>query len=275
MDREIFNKAVQGYVKDTKKNIPNLMEYAKVLHVQTILQAAIFETLQRRGTSYGRDSFKRVAALAENEDMQKRWKFFLKNIKENTLEFPFVIAEIRTFLIAMELLANIQVAPSPHLRPLVVMRQDVFIVIAFFGHAAGAVLAHADAVAGAVGGEGDLACRNFDGEVGGGEFQGFPDGAAFDEAVSDLHFVHAAAGAAADDFDIGAIDVAEGDLRAVSPYFFCKVFDGECMLFVLVSGVVFIRAVYADQVRHGGCKDILAVFGFAAAGGVEQGLLYQ
>ena len=38
---------------------------------------------------------------------------------------------------------------SPHLRSLVVMRQDIFIVIAFFGHAAGAVLAHADAVAGA------------------------------------------------------------------------------------------------------------------------------
>lgn len=34
MDREIFNKAIQGYVKDPKKNIPNLMEYAKVLRVQ-------------------------------------------------------------------------------------------------------------------------------------------------------------------------------------------------------------------------------------------------
>lgn len=34
MDREIFNKAIQGYVKDQKKNIPNLMEYAKVLRVQ-------------------------------------------------------------------------------------------------------------------------------------------------------------------------------------------------------------------------------------------------
>ncbi len=34
MDKEIFNKAIQGYVKDTKKNIPNLMEYAKVLRVQ-------------------------------------------------------------------------------------------------------------------------------------------------------------------------------------------------------------------------------------------------
>ena len=34
MDREIFNKAVQGYVKDPKKNIPNLMEYAKVLRMQ-------------------------------------------------------------------------------------------------------------------------------------------------------------------------------------------------------------------------------------------------
>ncbi|MFQ9702315.1 MAG: type IV toxin-antitoxin system AbiEi family antitoxin domain-containing protein [Enterocloster clostridioformis] len=34
MDREIFNKAIQGYVKDPKKNVPNLMEYAKVLRVQ-------------------------------------------------------------------------------------------------------------------------------------------------------------------------------------------------------------------------------------------------
>lgn len=34
MDREIFNKAIQGYVKDPQKNIPNLMEYAKVLRVQ-------------------------------------------------------------------------------------------------------------------------------------------------------------------------------------------------------------------------------------------------
>ena len=62
------------------------------------LQAAIFETLQRRGTPYDRDSFKRVVALADDEDMQKRWKFFLKTIKDNTLEFPFVIAEIQTFL---------------------------------------------------------------------------------------------------------------------------------------------------------------------------------
>ena len=62
------------------------------------LQAAIFETLQRRGTTYNRDSFKRVIALADDEDMQKRWKFFLKTIKDNTLEFPLVIAEIQTFL---------------------------------------------------------------------------------------------------------------------------------------------------------------------------------
>ncbi|MCI8549819.1 MAG: hypothetical protein HFI68_04370 [Lachnospiraceae bacterium] len=34
MDREVFNKAVQNYVKDLKKNIPNLMEYAKALRVQ-------------------------------------------------------------------------------------------------------------------------------------------------------------------------------------------------------------------------------------------------
>ena len=34
MDKEIFNKAIQGYVKDPKKNVPNLMSYAKVLRVQ-------------------------------------------------------------------------------------------------------------------------------------------------------------------------------------------------------------------------------------------------
>lgn len=62
------------------------------------LQAAIYETLQRRGTPYEKNSFKRVIALAEDEDIQKRWQFFLKNIKDNTLEFSDVITAIRTFL---------------------------------------------------------------------------------------------------------------------------------------------------------------------------------
>ena len=64
----------------------------------TKLKSAIFETLQWRGTPYNRDSFKRVASLANDEDMQKRWKYFLKTIKDDTLEFPFIIAEIQTFL---------------------------------------------------------------------------------------------------------------------------------------------------------------------------------
>jgi predicted transcriptional regulator of viral defense system len=34
MDREIFNKAILGYVADHKKNIPNLIQYAKTLRVQ-------------------------------------------------------------------------------------------------------------------------------------------------------------------------------------------------------------------------------------------------
>ena len=39
------------------------------------LQSAVFETLQRRGTPYDRNSFKRVVALAEDEDMQN-WNSF-------------------------------------------------------------------------------------------------------------------------------------------------------------------------------------------------------
>ncbi|MBE7019808.1 MAG: hypothetical protein E7411_00030 [Ruminococcaceae bacterium] len=34
MDKEIFNKAIQNYINDPKKNIPNLMIYAKELRVQ-------------------------------------------------------------------------------------------------------------------------------------------------------------------------------------------------------------------------------------------------
>ena len=64
----------------------------------TKLQAAIFETLQRRGTYYDRDSINRIAALAEDADMQKRWKYFLKNIKDDTLELLVVIKGIQAFL---------------------------------------------------------------------------------------------------------------------------------------------------------------------------------
>ncbi len=62
------------------------------------LQKAIFETLQHRGTPYDKDSFQRIVALADDEDMQKRWRYFLKNIKDNTLEFSTVIKEIQSFL---------------------------------------------------------------------------------------------------------------------------------------------------------------------------------
>lgn len=64
----------------------------------TRLQAAISRTLERRGTPYDRDSFKRILSLAEDVDMQKRWKFFLKNIKDDTLELTVVIDEIQKFL---------------------------------------------------------------------------------------------------------------------------------------------------------------------------------
>ena len=62
------------------------------------LQTAITRTLERRGTPYDKDSFKRIIALAGDVDMQKRWKYFLKNIKDDTLEFSVVIDEIQAFL---------------------------------------------------------------------------------------------------------------------------------------------------------------------------------
>lgn len=62
------------------------------------LQTAIARTLQKRGTPYDKDSFKRILTLAEDIDMQKRWKYFLKSIKDDALEFSIVITEIQRFL---------------------------------------------------------------------------------------------------------------------------------------------------------------------------------
>lgn len=41
MDKEIFNKAIQTYVKDPKKNISNLMQYARELRVQMRVKSVI------------------------------------------------------------------------------------------------------------------------------------------------------------------------------------------------------------------------------------------
>jgi len=62
------------------------------------LQTAISRTLERRGTPFEKDSFKRILALAGDVDIQKRWKFFLKSIKDDTLAFSAAIDEIQKFL---------------------------------------------------------------------------------------------------------------------------------------------------------------------------------
>jgi predicted transcriptional regulator of viral defense system len=41
MDAEIFNKAIQAYIKDSKKNVPRLMEYAKILRTENKVRKVI------------------------------------------------------------------------------------------------------------------------------------------------------------------------------------------------------------------------------------------
>ncbi|MHB8130616.1 MAG: type IV toxin-antitoxin system AbiEi family antitoxin domain-containing protein [Mobilitalea sp.] len=41
MDKEIFNKAIQSYISDTAKNIPNLMRYAEQLRITTKVKTLI------------------------------------------------------------------------------------------------------------------------------------------------------------------------------------------------------------------------------------------
>ena len=41
MDVEVFNKAIQAYIKDLKKNVPRLMEYAKILRTENKVRKMI------------------------------------------------------------------------------------------------------------------------------------------------------------------------------------------------------------------------------------------
>ena len=63
------------------------------------LQTAIQETLQNRGTAYEKDSFARVLALAEDEDMQVKWRYFLKTLGNPDMAFAEVMEGIKTFLL--------------------------------------------------------------------------------------------------------------------------------------------------------------------------------
>ncbi len=62
------------------------------------LQTAIQETLQNRGTAYEKDSFQRILALAEDENMQIKWRHFLKTLDNPEIEFREVITGLATFL---------------------------------------------------------------------------------------------------------------------------------------------------------------------------------
>lgn len=62
------------------------------------LQTAIAETLQNRGTDYNADSFKRITELVNDDNMQIRWRHFLKTL--HTIDIPFskVMDGITTFI---------------------------------------------------------------------------------------------------------------------------------------------------------------------------------
>ena len=62
------------------------------------LQTAVQETLQNRGTAYEKDSFDRILALADDEDMQTKWRYFLKVLGNPAISFSEVISGLKVFL---------------------------------------------------------------------------------------------------------------------------------------------------------------------------------
>ena len=63
------------------------------------LQTAIQETLQNRCTAYEKDSFDRILALADDPDMQTKWRYFLKTLGNPDVPFADVIEGIQAFLL--------------------------------------------------------------------------------------------------------------------------------------------------------------------------------
>ena len=62
------------------------------------LQQAIFETLQNRGTDYEKNSFDRVIALAEDSNIQVRWRQYLRRMKMPEMDLSEVMTAIDQFL---------------------------------------------------------------------------------------------------------------------------------------------------------------------------------
>ena len=62
------------------------------------LQTAIQETLQNRGTAYEKDSFELVLALADDADMQTKWRYFLRSLGNPDIAFAEVMGGIKAFL---------------------------------------------------------------------------------------------------------------------------------------------------------------------------------
>ncbi|HBQ64163.1 MAG TPA: nucleotidyltransferase [Clostridiales bacterium] len=63
-----------------------------------ILQEAITQTLYHRATPYERDSLNRILALAEDTDMQTKWRYFLKTVKSSEIAFIDIIGGMDLFL---------------------------------------------------------------------------------------------------------------------------------------------------------------------------------
>lgn len=63
-----------------------------------VLQEAIIQTLQNRGTAYEKDSFERIVGFALDNSMQTKWKHFLNKLSMDETGFDEVLAVINKFL---------------------------------------------------------------------------------------------------------------------------------------------------------------------------------
>lgn len=62
------------------------------------LKTALQKTLERRGTPYTEDSFSRILTLVDDEEMNVKWRYFLRSLGSSEINFRSVMDALKAFL---------------------------------------------------------------------------------------------------------------------------------------------------------------------------------
>lgn len=99
MSAALFSGGVSAQLTGRMKDFYDIYYLSRTFDFDGVkLQSAIQETLKNCGTAYEKDSFDRIVALADDSDMQIKWRYFLKTLGNPEISFQEIMMGIQHFL---------------------------------------------------------------------------------------------------------------------------------------------------------------------------------